>query len=156
MTAPTSACHTKQPLGCRARRCGPSATTRRRPSPPLCRPAPISRATPGFPARGDRGPVEPRTGARPPPPCRVHGAASGRPLRRPAGLPKSPFPWVPPASPRLAGFLSGISVSNPQIASPQWSLPTKSTSLNGGSLGSWVDEDRSKLVCRSVTCRIHT
>ena len=36
MTAPlTSACHTKQPLGCRARRCGPSATTVAVPAPAL-------------------------------------------------------------------------------------------------------------------------
>ena len=152
MTAPTSACHTKQPLGCRARRCGPSATTRRRPSPLRTMPAgpnllrypsddPRSGGRPG----GDRGPVEPRR--REPASPSVSGPRGSRrtglaPSRRPA---EKSMPRVPPASPRLAGFLSGISVSNPQIASPSRSLPTKSTTLNGGSLGSWVDEDRSKL-----------
>ena len=84
MTAPTSACHTKQPLGCRARRCGPSATTRRRPSPRSAgRPQSVA-----LPLRGRPRPGRTTDGAPPGalPPCRVHGAATGRPraVRRPA------------------------------------------------------------------------
>ena len=93
-----------------------------RPRPPVAVPAPALPAGPNllrYPFGGDRGPVEPRTGLLPEPSPRV--GSTGQPpdgLAPSAGLPKSPFPWVPPASPRLAGFLSGISVSNPQIASP--------------------------------------
>ena len=80
---------------------------------------------------------------------RVHGAPLGG-VSRPPAPKKSPTctvarQGVSPASPELAGFLSGFSVSNRLIESPSWSLTTKSTTLDGGSLGSWVDEDRSKM-----------
>ena len=40
--------------------------------------------------------------------CRVHGSPTAALLpKRPTGGEKS-SPWVPPASPRLAGFLSGF------------------------------------------------
>ena len=78
--------------------------------PPLCRPAPICCATPSTSWTGRPRPGRTTEGTRasqPRQPCRVHGTASGRP-RPSAGLSKSPFPWVPPASPRLAGFHTGF------------------------------------------------
>ena len=80
---------------------------------------------------------------------RVHGVPLGGVSRPPAPKKKSNVYGgetgcrLPPLE--LAGFLSGFSVSNRLIASPSWSLTTKSTTLDGGSLGSWVDEDRSKM-----------
>ena len=45
------------------------------------------------------------------------GHSCGGPRGRPTSVEKS-IQWVPPSSPRLEGFLSGLSVSNPLIASP--------------------------------------
>ena len=122
----------------------------------LCRPAPIWCATPSREGRGDRDPVEPHGRGRDlrvVRPSRASGPRGVTGRRQPSAdaerksnvLGVLRREGVPPASPELAGFLSGFSVSNPSIESPSWSLTTKSTTLDGGSLGSWVDEDRSKM-----------
>merc|ERR1712030_305771 len=92
----------------------------------LCRPAPIWCATPSREGRGDRDPVKPRrqravSGPR---------GATGRPHR--AVHRRRKVHSVGAARlPQIGGLSLGLLSLKPLIASPSWSLTTKSTTLNG-------------------------
>ena len=134
---------------------------------PLCVPQPPSGAAPGCgtsatpsPSQPSRSAGRPQSGALPRPerggetatrsnhgahaPCRVHGVPPDG-LTGPSTGAEKVHSVGAARLPQIGGLSLGLLSLKPMIASPSWSLTTKSTTLNGGSLGSWVDEDRSKL-----------
>ena len=132
--------------GCRRqalRRPQPCATRPR--SGGVGRPRP-GRTTPASTASGDDPPVSSQLrgetpGGRTDVEVRVHGAPAGTPSAF-HGAPKSLSGCRSPP-PDWRAFSRVILSQTPPITAPLRRPNNQNTTLNGGSLGSWVDEDRS-------------
>ena len=124
---------------------------RRVPSPSPAAAPTLRYPSPAPAGAGDRGPVEPLPPASQARPPGLEGGGSGpRGARRnvqdvPRGAEKSSSVGAA-RLPKTGGLSLGyLSPKPPPITAPLRRPNNQNTTLNGGSLGSWVDEDRSKL-----------